>query len=145
MSFMCLFDPVPLSGSQVYDTPPMAMKGPPSRDGQEIYDTPPSVDKSQRHYQQTVILHSDWHKTSLICTLMGVKEIHIPWNKTPLMVLHCQNAFRIGSVSDFATFSQTWQLNYKHMPPPATNTCHPSRTLPTNDISTNPMTANPTV
>lgn len=61
MSFMCLFDPVPLSGSQVYDTPPMAMKGPPSRDGQEIYDTPPSVDKSQRHYQQSVILYSCLH------------------------------------------------------------------------------------
>uniref|UniRef100_A0A671M051 Breast cancer anti-estrogen resistance protein 1 n=1 Tax=Sinocyclocheilus anshuiensis TaxID=1608454 RepID=A0A671M051_9TELE len=39
---------------QVYDAPPMAMKGPPSRDGQEIYDTPPSVDKSQLHYQQAV-------------------------------------------------------------------------------------------
>ncbi|KAI1889998.1 hypothetical protein AGOR_G00168680 [Albula goreensis] len=40
---------------QVYDTPPMAVKGPPSRDGgQEIYDTPPSVDKSQLLSQQTV-------------------------------------------------------------------------------------------
>ncbi len=58
MSCMCLFDPVPLSGSQVYDTPPMVMKGPPSRDGREIYDTPPSMEKSQLHYQQTVILHS---------------------------------------------------------------------------------------
>lgn len=55
------FDPVPLSGPQVYDTPPMAMKGPPSRDGQEIYDTPPSVDKSQLHYQQTVTIHLCLH------------------------------------------------------------------------------------
>ncbi|XP_051512810.1 breast cancer anti-estrogen resistance protein 1-like isoform X2 [Myxocyprinus asiaticus] len=39
---------------QVYDTPPMAMKGPPGRDAQEIYDIPPSVDKSQLLYQQTV-------------------------------------------------------------------------------------------
>ncbi|XP_041964678.1 breast cancer anti-estrogen resistance protein 1 isoform X1 [Alosa sapidissima] len=31
---------------QVYDTPPMAVKGPPSKEGgQDIYDTPPSVDK----------------------------------------------------------------------------------------------------
>uniref|UniRef100_A0A3B1JR93 Breast cancer anti-estrogen resistance protein 1 n=1 Tax=Astyanax mexicanus TaxID=7994 RepID=A0A3B1JR93_ASTMX len=39
---------------QVYDTPPMAMKGPTSRDAQEIYDTPPSVDKNQLLSQQTV-------------------------------------------------------------------------------------------
>ncbi|XP_052008470.1 breast cancer anti-estrogen resistance protein 1 isoform X2 [Xyrauchen texanus] len=39
---------------QVYDTPPMAMKGPPSRDGQVIYDTQHSVEKSQLLYQQTV-------------------------------------------------------------------------------------------
>ncbi|MFT7799973.1 breast cancer anti-estrogen resistance protein 1 isoform X1 [Arapaima gigas] len=40
---------------QVYDTPPMAVKGPPRRDSrQEIYDTPPSVDKSQVLCQQTV-------------------------------------------------------------------------------------------
>uniref|UniRef100_A0AAY4EP83 Breast cancer anti-estrogen resistance protein 1 n=1 Tax=Denticeps clupeoides TaxID=299321 RepID=A0AAY4EP83_9TELE len=40
---------------QVYDTPPMAVKGPPSRDGvQDIYDTPPSVEKSQLFSQQTV-------------------------------------------------------------------------------------------
>ncbi|KAJ8281165.1 hypothetical protein GJAV_G00064270 [Gymnothorax javanicus] len=39
---------------QVYDTPPMVVKGPPSRDaGQEIYDTPPSVDKGQFNSQQT--------------------------------------------------------------------------------------------
>ncbi|XP_072554712.1 breast cancer anti-estrogen resistance protein 1 isoform X2 [Paramormyrops kingsleyae] len=40
---------------QVYDTPPMAVKGPPRQDsGQEIYDTPPSIDKSQALSQQTV-------------------------------------------------------------------------------------------
>ncbi|KAG5848493.1 hypothetical protein ANANG_G00099030 [Anguilla anguilla] len=39
---------------QVYDTPPMVVKGPPSRDGgQEIYDTPPSVEKNQLLSQQT--------------------------------------------------------------------------------------------
>ncbi|KAJ8335596.1 hypothetical protein SKAU_G00389380 [Synaphobranchus kaupii] len=39
---------------QVYDTPPMVVKGPPSRDGgQEIYDTPPSVEKKQLLSQQT--------------------------------------------------------------------------------------------
>lgn len=32
---------------QVYDTPPMAVKGPNGQDpGQEIYDVPPSVEKS---------------------------------------------------------------------------------------------------
>lgn len=32
---------------QVYDTPPMAVKGPNGQDpGQEIYDVPPSVEKN---------------------------------------------------------------------------------------------------
>ncbi|XP_031420235.1 breast cancer anti-estrogen resistance protein 1 isoform X2 [Clupea harengus] len=40
---------------QVYDTPPMTVKGPPSKEGgHDIYDTPPSVDKSQLLSQQTV-------------------------------------------------------------------------------------------
>ncbi|XP_062860166.1 breast cancer anti-estrogen resistance protein 1 isoform X2 [Trichomycterus rosablanca] len=39
---------------QVYDTPPMVMKGPTSRDVQEIYDTPPNVDKNQLLSQQMV-------------------------------------------------------------------------------------------
>ncbi|MBN3321091.1 BCAR1 protein, partial [Atractosteus spatula] len=41
--------------ARVYDTPPMVVKGPPSREGvQEIYDTPPIVEKSHVHTQQTV-------------------------------------------------------------------------------------------
>uniref|UniRef100_A0AAR2JEF0 SH3 domain-containing protein n=1 Tax=Pygocentrus nattereri TaxID=42514 RepID=A0AAR2JEF0_PYGNA len=52
-----IYDVPPTRGQynqQVYDTPPMAMKGPTSRDAQEIYDTPPSVDKNQLLSQQTV-------------------------------------------------------------------------------------------
>ncbi|XP_043562977.1 breast cancer anti-estrogen resistance protein 1 isoform X3 [Chiloscyllium plagiosum] len=37
-------------GQEVYDTPPMAMKGPNSRDkSQEIYDVPPSVEMNLQH------------------------------------------------------------------------------------------------
>lgn len=37
----------PVSSQQVYDTPPMAVKGPNGQDpGQEIYDVPPSVEKN---------------------------------------------------------------------------------------------------
>lgn len=37
----------PVSSRQVYDTPPMAVKGPNGQDtGQEIYDVPPSVEKN---------------------------------------------------------------------------------------------------
>ncbi|XP_023697745.1 breast cancer anti-estrogen resistance protein 1-like isoform X2 [Paramormyrops kingsleyae] len=40
---------------QVYDTPPMAVKGPPRWDSsQDTYDTPPSVDKSHLLSQKTV-------------------------------------------------------------------------------------------
>lgn len=39
---------------QVYDTPPMVMKGPTSRDVHGIYDTPPSVEKNQLLSQQMV-------------------------------------------------------------------------------------------
>ncbi|XP_067853957.1 breast cancer anti-estrogen resistance protein 1 isoform X3 [Heptranchias perlo] len=41
-------------GQEVYDTPPMAMKGPNSRDkSQEIYDVPPSVEMNLQHQVQT--------------------------------------------------------------------------------------------
>ncbi|XP_015224078.2 breast cancer anti-estrogen resistance protein 1 isoform X1 [Lepisosteus oculatus] len=53
-----IYDVPPTRGQynqQVYDTPPMVVKGPPSREGaQEIYDTPPIVEKSHVHVQQTV-------------------------------------------------------------------------------------------
>ncbi|XP_066569631.1 breast cancer anti-estrogen resistance protein 1 isoform X1 [Amia ocellicauda] len=53
-----IYDVPPTRGQynqQVYDTPPMAVKGPPSREVmQEIYDTPPSVEKSHLVSQQTV-------------------------------------------------------------------------------------------
>ncbi|MCI4379267.1 hypothetical protein PGIGA_G00225980 [Pangasianodon gigas] len=52
-----IYDVPPTRGQynqQVYDTPPMVMKGPTSRDVQGIYDTPPSVDKNQLLSQQMV-------------------------------------------------------------------------------------------
>uniref|UniRef100_UPI00398EE8A8 breast cancer anti-estrogen resistance protein 1 isoform X2 n=1 Tax=Pristiophorus japonicus TaxID=55135 RepID=UPI00398EE8A8 len=43
-----------LYGQEVYDTPPMAMKGPNSRDkSQDIYDVPPSVEMNLQHQAQT--------------------------------------------------------------------------------------------
>ncbi|KAI5620984.1 breast cancer anti-estrogen resistance protein 1 isoform X1 [Silurus asotus] len=52
-----IYDVPPTRGQynqQVYDTPPMVMKGPTSRDVQGIYDTPPSVEKNQLLAQQMV-------------------------------------------------------------------------------------------
>ncbi|XP_072926039.1 breast cancer anti-estrogen resistance protein 1 isoform X1 [Hemitrygon akajei] len=41
-------------GQEVYDTPPMAMKGPNNRDkSQEIYDVPPSIEMNPQHQLQT--------------------------------------------------------------------------------------------
>lgn len=63
---------------QVYDTPPMAVKGPNGQDpGQEIYDVPPSVEKS---LHQTVSAAEDI-PAALNKTLY--KGTVIPWNNIP--------------------------------------------------------------
>lgn len=62
LGFFILCDSEAVFFIQVYDTPPMVMKGPTSRDVQGIYDTPPSMDKNQLLSQQMVscaYLHRD--------------------------------------------------------------------------------------
>lgn len=86
---------------QVYDTPPMVMKGPTSRNVQGIYDTPPSVEKNQLLSQQMVrraFIHRDtarWdkinagHLTSLSWRTVSKETSLLVYNQVNYYAKYC--------------------------------------------------------